>query len=321
MNSADYLKGLGDKKILVIGDVMLDEYVNGEVTRISPEAPAPILDLVSRAVFPGGAANTASNVKSFDVDVHIIGVIGDDDAGKRLTTILKKKGINTDGLYTDTGRPTTLKTRIMSGNHQIVRVDEENREDISLELVKKIIAHASKLLPEIDAVIISDYNKGVINHKLLDKLIPVIKESGKPIVVDSKVKDYAGYRGVTVITPSKAELGAATGIRMINQTSLRNAALKALSQLECEAVLANLEKEGVYLFEKNGGLTHMPQKNREVYDVVGVRDAIVSVFTLALTKGASMKEAAKLAGCAAEVVSGKPGSSTITIDEIIENLK
>ena len=320
MNLADFLKGLADKSILIVGDVMLDEYVKGEVSRISPEAPVPVLDVVSRSVFPGGAANTANNVKSFDVNVYIVGVIGSDDAGRTLAQMLKKSKINVDGLYTDPKRPTTIKTRIMAGNHQIVRIDEEKRNDLDDALIKKILDYVSKLLPDIDAVIISDYNKGVINSRLLDRLIPLIKEHNKPIVVDPKVKDYASYRGVTIVTPSKSEIGQVMGIRLINETSLRNAALKTLNQLECDAVLINLEKDGMCLFEKSGEMTRMPRDAKEVYDVVGVRDVIVSILTLALTNGANMKEACRLANCAAGVISSKVGASAVTIDEIRDNL-
>lgn len=306
--------------ILMIGDVMLDRFIIGTVSRISPEAPVPVVDFTSETLKPGGAANAINNIKTLGGDVIAAGVIGDDVNGRKLIDLLEQAGINTEGFIVIHDRPTTVKTRIMTGQQQIVRIDREKRHSIDYKHTHQILDFVKTKIDKIDAIIISDYDKGIITNKLLEGLMSLSKKYNKPVIVDPKVEHFMDYKGVTSVISNLRGASAATRISAINETSIRNMGQWILTQLECEYVLITRGKNGISLFEKKGDVIHIPTVVREVYDVTGVRDTITSVVALNLAVGAEMVDAATIANIAAGIVIEKIGTATVTKDELMHQL-
>jgi D-beta-D-heptose 7-phosphate kinase/D-beta-D-heptose 1-phosphate adenosyltransferase len=306
-----------DAHILVVGDVMLDKFVWGKVTRISPEAPVPVVDVVRETVVPGGAANVAANICALSGVVYISGVIGDDEGGEVLTEVLKGKGVETKGLIVDRSRPTTLKTRILAHSQQVVRVDREKREFVDEGILDQIIDYVKPYLSKVSVVIISDYGKGIVTPGLLEQLIPLCKEFNTAIIVDPKVGHYLSYKGVTLIAPNQDEAQDLTKQVISDEDSLVNVGRTILRDLGCEAVLITRGEKGMTLIEKTGDVSHVPTAAQEVYDVTGAGDTVVSVISLAISVGASIKEAAIIANLAAGIVVGKVGTAVVTKDEIL----
>lgn len=307
-------------RILAIGDVMLDRFILGTVSRISPEAPVPVVDLTSETFKPGGAANAINNIRALGGEVIAVGIIGDDVSGKKLIDLLKQSGINTEGIIVIQNRPTIVKTRIIAGQQQIVRIDREKRDCLDNEWVQKILGFVNTKIDDIDAILISDYDKGVITNKLLEDIIPLAKKYNKPVIVDPKVEHFLDYKGVTIVTPNIKEASAATGISPINETSIRNMGQWLLTQLECDTVLITRGKNGMSLFEKDGDVTHIPTVAREVFDVTGAGDTVTGVVALCLAVGAVMADAAIIANTAAGIVVGKLGTATATKEELKHQL-
>jgi D-beta-D-heptose 7-phosphate kinase/D-beta-D-heptose 1-phosphate adenosyltransferase len=321
MKLKDIISKFSEKSVLVLGDMMLDEFIKGEVSRISPEAPVPVVDVNSTYVMPGGAANTVNNLATLGAKVYVAGVIGKDAKGTKLKKMLEEKKIDTNGLIIDDKRPTTLKTRIIAHNQQVVRVDRENREEINEKTAGKLFNYIKSIITKIDAIVVSDYNKGTVTGGLLDTIVKLAKERECIVVVDPKVQNILNYRGSTVITPNQFEASAVVGIPIINETSIRNMGQKLLTMLECEAVLITRGKDGMSLFDKDGGVFHVPSIAQEVFDVTGAGDTVVSTFTLALVSGASMLDAAKLSNFAAGIVVKKLGTATVLPEEILKILE
>lgn len=307
-------------RILAIGDVMLDRFILGTVSRISPEAPVPVVDLTSETFKPGGAANAINNIRALGGEVIAVGIIGDDVSGKKLIDLLKQSGINTEGIIVIQNRPTIVKTRIIAGQQQIVRIDREKRDGLDNEWVQKILGFVNTKINDIDAILISDYDKGVITNKLLEDVIPLAKKYNKPIIVDPKVEHFLDYKGVTIVTPNIKEASAATGISPINETSLRNMGQWLLTQLECDTVLITRGKDGMTLFENDGAVIHIPTVAREVFDVTGAGDTVTGVVALCLAVDAVMVDAAIIANTAAGIVVGKLGTATATKEELKHQL-
>jgi D-glycero-beta-D-manno-heptose-7-phosphate kinase len=309
-------------KILVIGDLILDEFVWGEVSRISPEAPVPVVWVKSESFMPGGAANVANNIASLGANVYMAGIVGNDERAGILKEGLMKKGINIDGVISDDSRPTTLKTRVVANHHQqVVRIDREKIDGISASVLDKIIAYAKDIIDEIDAVIIEDYGKGVISAKLLREVLSIAKKKKKIITVDPKEEHFAYYKGVTALTPNHHEAGRAIGIKPKDSENILKIGKALVEKLKCEGVLVTLGENGMQLFQKNGAITHIPTVAQEVFDVSGAGDTVISVFTLALALGVDMKDAAYISNIAAGIVVGKVGIAVITQKELIERLK
>ncbi len=311
--------------IMVIGDLMLDKFINGTVSRISPEAPVPLVDVISETFRLGGAANAINTIRVLSGNVIAVGVTGDDWYGKRLTDLLKQIGVDTECVLVCKDRPTTVKTRVIAGQQHIVRIDREKRDAIGYEYTKTIMDYLSKKIEGIDALLISDYDKGVVTNKLLDGLIPLAKKFEKPIVVYPKVEHFLDYKGVTIVITNVEKASAVTGINQINETSIRNMGQWLLTHLECEYVLINRGKEGMSLFEKSGSITHMPSIAQEVRDVTGAGDTVASLIVLSLASGATkMLNSAVLANIAAGMAVEKFGSAAVTRDELkcqIDNLE
>jgi len=308
-------------RILVIGDFILDEFIWGEVNRISPEAPVPVVNVREQSYMPGGSLNVANNIRSLRGIVYPCGVLGRDLPGRVLHKAIRKQGIDTGGVIYDKSRPTTIKTRIIAHSQQVVRYDKESAHSIGRKDAEKIVDYVAKKLKDTDVIVIEDYGKGVITEELLKNVIQMARREKKKVVVDPKEKHFSYYRGVTAITPNHHEaFGAVRGSEETNLT-LDKVGEKLLDKLECDGVLITLGKDGMALYEKNGDVTQVPTAAREVYDVAGAGDTVISVFALALAAGADMKEAAKISNLAAGIVVGKVGVAVCTPEELMATLR
>lgn len=316
----DTVKKFSKAKILVLGDVMLDEFIWGKVSRISPEAPVPVVNITSESMTLGGAANVVANLNSLGGTVYLAGVIGQDRAGEIFKAELKKRRISNEGLVVDKNRRTTLKSRIIAHSQQVVRMDRENKENIDGKTREKLVNYVKNLIPRIDALIISDYGKGLITKNLLDELLPIFKKAQKYITVDPKLNNFFNYRQVTLITPNQPEVERALGIEIKNETDLFNAGREILKKLECQSLLITRGEEGMTLFEPDRKPVNIPTVAREVYDVTGAGDTVISTLTLALVAGVSKEEAAHLANMAAGIVVGEVGTATLTQKELLEKI-
>jgi len=311
-------------RILVVGDIMLDRYLWGNCTRISPEAPVPVVEISKEEHLLGGAANVANNIAALGGQTDLVGVVGRDNFAADLRSQLKTKKFNIDGVFTDTNRPTTVKTRIIAQTQQIVRADRENTSEISSRLNKKIMSHIDNDIDNISAVIISDYGKGVINKELLGKLIAACIKRDIFIAVDPKETHFFNYRQVSTLTPNHHEAGFVVGKKITDSKSLEQVGWLILDELKAQSLLITLGKEGMALFEngqtnKSGrSMTKIPTMARKVFDVTGAGDTVIATMTLAVAAGASLKEAAFIANVAAGEVVGEIGTAQVSKDRLKE---
>ncbi len=306
--------------ILVVGDLILDEFLWGKVDRISPEAPVPVVAVISENFIPGGAANVASNISSLKGCAHIIGLIGSDEKGQLLKEKLQKNGNCTDGIIIDKTRQTTLKTRILAHHQQVVRVDRETIRDIPLNLLKKIKDAVESEIARCRAVIIEDYGKGVITSDVIKYIVSLALKKNIPVIVDPKEYNFEFYKNVTSITPNQFEAGNAANIKITDGRTLEIAGRKILKMLNSESVLITLGGNGMCLFQKKSSPVHIPTVVREVFDVTGAGDTVVAVFTLAVASGYGLLDAARISNFAAGLVVGKIGVATTTVDEIEKSI-
>lgn len=308
-------------KILVIGDLILDEFIWGKVERISPEAPVPVVWVESESFMPGGASNVANNIAALGGKVYLSGIIGNDKNADILSTELKKKGIDLGGVIVDGERPTTLKTRIIAHHQQVVRVDRERVMPIEDNLCDQILSFVHQKINDIDALVIEDYGKGLITARLLSEIIPLARKHKKIITVDPKINHFSYYRGITSITPNTQEAEGISGIKIKTDADIDKVGKKVISELSSESVLLTLGENGMRLFTRGGKITHIPTVAQEVFDVSGAGDTVIGTFTLALACGASMLDAAHIANYAAGIVVGKVGVAVVTKDELLERIK
>jgi D-glycero-beta-D-manno-heptose-7-phosphate kinase len=308
------------KRIVVLGDVMLDEFIWGRVRRISPEAPVPVVEVERQTIALGGAGNVVSNLVALGADPSPFGTVGDDVDAERLRSAFNKLGVRTDGLVVDSGRPTTLKTRIIAHNQQVVRADRESRKVISEEIEERLVARFLSEIEIADAIVVSDYNKGLLTKGLLSRTLEAAHEHGLIACLDPKMRSFTQYQPVTVITPNNQEAGEAAGVIIEDEKSLVEAGRKLLGSIDCRAVLVTRGEEGMTLFTDGGEVTHIPTVAREVYDVTGAGDTVIATLALALSTGASPVEAAVLANHAAGVVVGKLGTATVTREELLATI-
>ncbi len=324
-----------NKKILVVGDVILDQYITGSVSRISPEAPVPVVKQEGHPRYtPGGSANVANNLSALGAKVLLVGRVGQDREEKILKKELRKRKIDISGLFTDKCIPTAIKTRIIAQHQQLVRVDREDTSSHGADgVANKILHFIEKKIDDVDAVIISDYGKGVVTKALVGKLSSLVRRNKKIITVDPKVEHFNFYNRATCITPNKKEAenairniiisndkGRLLKIKADKLTSLkdvRKAGSEILSHLKLESLLITLGEDGMCLFEKGKEPFLIPTKAKEVFDVTGAGDTVISVLTLSLTAGATKQQAAVLANYAAGVVVGKTGAVAVTAKEIL----
>ena len=308
-------------RVLVIGDLILDEFLWGDVSRISPEAPVPVVWVRKESFMPGGASNVANNLRSLGANVHSVGVIGDDERGSILKGELKTSGINTDGIFVDASRPTTLKTRVVAGHQQVVRIDKEKIEPLGGELVSRMAEYVSEVIDEIDAIIIEDYGKGVITPRLLEKVVALAKRKKKIISVDPKEEHFKYYRGISVITPNNHEASKAVGFPIKDEASLERAGKALLSKVGCRIALITLGENGMAVFQKNKSMEHIPTVAQEVFDVSGAGDTVIASYTLSLASGGSPTESAYISNFAAGIVVGKIGIAIVTPEELTDRIK
>jgi len=306
----DRFKG---KKILVIGDIMLDKYIFGKVDRISPEAPVQVVEVIKENYLPGGAANVASNVSALGGTVVLVGIIGNDNSGKILIEELKKRGIDIEGIFRDSEKPTIQKVRVLGQKQQLLRIDYEKKESVKEEIENKITNFLRKKKEEIAAVIISDYAKGIVTEGIMENLKTIF--SDKTIIADPKPKNFDFYKRVSLVTPNVKEAK-----EMTNKENIEEMGKELIKKLN-SSVLITRGEEGMSLFELNGSTRHIPTKAKEVYDVSGAGDTVVATLALALASNATIEEAAILANHAAGITVGKIGTSTVTIKEIKRSIE
>lgn len=312
-----------NKKIMLIGDMIADVYLEGQISRISREAPVLILEHAAENVVPGGAANAVHNTATLGGKVYAVGIVGNDFPGQELTRILGSKGVVTTGFIPDESRPTITKTRVMAGGQatvrqQIVRIDRESKAVLSPEIERKMIDYIQQNIPQMDAVVLSDYGGATVTQAVVEATIHACHLHRKPSIVDSRYKVMT-YKGITLVKQNESEAAAAVGLKALDDQSLLDAGNSILSDLQAEAVLITQGPDGMTLFEKSGKVTHISVTNvSEVYDVTGAGDTVVAAMILAVAAGAAYEEAACLANFAAGIVVRKPGTATATPKELRE---
>ena len=306
---------------MVIGDVILDRYLWGVATRVSPEAPVLVVDVEREELRLGGAANVAQNVRALGAIPVLIGVVGLDPAARSLKQELLAREVDSDGgIVSDEGRRTTLKTRIIAHHQQVLRADEETREALAPETVEELWRRVERALPEADAVLVSDYGKGVVSTALLDRLLPELTRRRIPSAVDPKEEHFGRYRGVSVITPNLAEAAQAWGRRIRTADDLMEAGFGLRQKLEAGAVLITRGEEGMSLFTADGH-THFPTRARRVFDVTGAGDTVVATIAVALAARAPLPEACVLANHAAGLVVAELGTAAASAAMLVDSLE
>lgn len=308
-------------RILVVGDVMLDEYIWGTVEKISPEAPVQVVEWKTNDLRLGGAANVAHNLAAMGCRVYLGGVVGADRRGETLRQLAADAGIDTTALVVDPQRPTTHKIRIIAQNHHVLRVDREIRQEISGEVAEKLCTCLGHIIQETDGVICSDYLKGVVSQGLLSFVTRLARAHNQWVIVDPKGQEYGRYKGVQVITPNRSEAEAACGFPFRGEADVEKGGMSLLRLLDCEAVLITRGKDGLFLCLKNGDHYHLPAQAREVYDVTGAGDTVVSFFALAAFVGTDLVSAARFANLAAGIVVGKVGTAVPSKEELLEKFE
>lgn len=310
------------KKIAIIGDVMLDKYVYGTITRISPEAPVPVVDIDTTEYRLGGAANVANNIKALDAEPILIGVIGDDyDSGHYLDAMRSLK-LSTVGIFQDKNRPTTAKTRVIAHSQHVIRVDSEIKENISPQMKKKILSFVKANLNDFAAVILQDYNKGVLTKEMITEIISMCKKAGKPVYVDPKFSNFFEYKDVTVFKPNRKEVGDALGMKLDDDEMVNLAGRKIIDRLNCEYVVLTRGEKGMMLFDKEKEKTvilNIPTKARKVADVSGAGDTVISTIAVMLAGGADIIESVMLANQAAGIVCEEVGIIPIYKKALIDS--
>lgn len=302
-------------KILVVGDLMLDHYILGDCSRISPEAPVQVVEVKREQNRLGGACNVAHNLIALGAEVELCGVIGEDRAGEVLLSNAKELGIGVELIYKDTQRQTTQKSRILVSNQQILRVDRENKEELDSEVLEQMFDLIASRIDEFDGVILSDYGKGVLGEEMTQRLIALANQSQKIILCDPKGSDYSKYKNATLLTPNKKEAREATGIEIDDREKLLLALKSLKTQCNLTYPLITLSEDGIGILEKES-LEVFPTLAQEVYDVTGAGDTVIASLCYSLSQGKSIQEACKFANLAAAVVVAKVGSATATQEEI-----
>jgi len=319
MNSENLLSVIGGHfrpRVLVVGDIILDRYVVGEVKRISPEAPIPVLNVERAELRLGGAGNVAANLRAMEAEVSIVSVVGDDSWGNDFCALLEEAGIDATGIVTVEGRPTVRKTRLMSGVQQILRVDWEERAAVEGDMAAALAAHASALVEGADAVVLSDYGKGLLGEAMCSHVLALAKERGLPVVVDPMGEDYSKYRGATLVSPNRREAELALGFALEDDEALTAGALELAEANGIESVVITLGAGGIHYRAADGTEGRVATKARAVYDVTGAGDTVVAQLALHLGAGTSLSDAVELANEAAGIVVGRLGAATVTREDL-----
>ena len=306
------------RRVVVIGDVILDRYLWGRATRVSPEAPVLVVDVEREEFRLGGAANVAHNVAALGAEPVLIAAMGEDGKADDLERQLRARGVDPDrGLVRDGSRRTTVKTRIIAHHQQVVRADRERADDIGDALERDVLSRVRRALPRCRAVVVSDYQKGVVTPRVMREVLSLARRRRIPVLVDPKVGHLALYRGVAVVTPNQLEAERGTGIRIRSAADVAAAGRRLLRTLSCRAALLTRGEHGMSLVERGKADVHIPTAAREVFDVTGAGDTVIATLALAFCAGARLAEAAMLANYAAGVAVGKLGTATVTPDEVL----
>jgi D-beta-D-heptose 7-phosphate kinase/D-beta-D-heptose 1-phosphate adenosyltransferase len=312
------IDNFGKTRILVIGDIMLDQFIWGKVSRISPEAPVPVVEVDNETTMLGGAANVVNNLVSLGGNVLLCGVVGDDPSGTRIISRLHELDVDTGGIAIEHDRPTSVKTRIIAHAQQVVRYDRETRIPLKPETINGILSFILEKKEGLSGIIVSDYGKGVVSRQLMDGVRSAISDCNFPVTVDPNVRNFPLYKDVTVITPNHNQAGEIAGREIVNEEDLRKVAKKFLNNKRCKALLITRGKDGMTLFEEEGRVTHIKSMARKVYDVTGAGDTVIATLALGLAAGIDIKSAAYLSNLAAGIVVGEVGTSIVKIDDLKE---
>lgn len=314
----DHFSGM---TVAVIGDIILDRYLSGKADRLSAEAPVPVVDVQDQSFSVGGAANVANNIRSLGARALLFGVVGEDAAAATVTGRLQELGMDTSGVLSDAGRPTTTKLRVIANGQQVVRADLESTAPIGADLERHILALLQEQIESVDAVILEDYNKGLLGPTLIGEIICLARDRQKIIVVDPKFDNFLEYKGVTLFKPNRRETESVLGIRIPDVDALRRVSESLMERLDCDNVMITLSEKGVALLERGGKFSILPAKVRAVHDTSGAGDTAVSAVTLALAAGASATESVTLANYAAGAICEKLGVEPVTIKDILEAIQ
>lgn len=317
------LAAFGSKRILVIGDLMLDEFIWGAVSRISPEAPVPVVNVTGESYYPGGAANVARNIRELTPHIALIGLAGEDPAGARLLELLQGSGIDVSGVQRIAGVPTTVKTRIIARNQQVVRVDRERRHSLDKAGLVRIMERVEQAIPRADAVVVADYGKGFLTQPLADHISIVARRHGTVLAVDPHPHTSLVWSGATAIKPNRTEAFLAAGIpsfpaadSSLQEEQLREVGKRLLQKWGCRILLITLGEQGMLLIEEGCPPYHIPTRARDVFDVSGAGDTAIAVLALALVSGAGARAAAELANYASGIAVAKLGTATVSLEEL-----
>ena len=316
------------RRITVIGDLMLDEFVWGKVGRISPEAPVPVVEVTGESFYPGGAANVVRNLREFVDRVAIIGLLGKDRSGQQLRELLSEQKIDTSNAVEEATFHTIVKTRIIARHQQVVRVDRERFVGLAASQIQEVVAAVRKSIPETDAIIFEDYGKGFLSTKLVSQIADAARSAGKIVAADPNPRNLVEWRGLTVIKPNRTEAFLAAGVSSgdsetapSQDADLKRAGETLLKKWETENVLITLGEQGMMLFQKKEAPHYIPSKAQEVFDVSGAGDTAIALFTLGLACGATPTEAAEIANHASAVVVSKLGTATVTREELMASFR
>ncbi len=308
-------------RVLVVGDIMLDQFVYGDVNRISPEAPIPILQVKHETNMLGGAGNVVRNIVGLGGGASLAAVVGNDPTGKKVRKLLEQNEVADDGLVTVNERATGIKTRYLAGTQQLLRTDHETVGAVDAKTAKKVISVAKQAMKHCDAVIVSDYGKGVLVPDVIESVIDAARTRGIPVIVDPKGREYWRYQGATIVTPNRAELAEAVGHPVTVQSDIVEAANSLVIEYDLKAVLVTRSQDGMTLVTAEGDVTHLPAEAQEVFDVSGAGDTVVATVAAAMAAGANMVDAAKVANVAAGIVVAKVGTATAYAADVISALQ
>ena len=308
-------------RLLVVGDLMIDEYVWGEVDRISPEAPVQVVSVKNEEYTLGGAGNVVNNLVALGAKVSVLGVTGTGRDGKLLLNRLNDLGADTGGVIQERSRPTTKKTRIIADHQQVLRIDRETKKDVAFSTFKSLTTLAEKIIPGVDLILISDYGKGLITRNLIADLVKIAKNNNKITIADPKGRDFTKYSGVSLLTPNSKEASLASGVEISDEKNIAAAGKILIEKSDIEKLLITCGKDGMVLFEPGRKPFKISTKAREVYDVSGAGDTVMAVLGLGMAAGLPLKEAITLANTAAGIVVGKVGTATVSKRELLQALK
>jgi rfaE bifunctional protein kinase chain/domain len=314
-----YISNSTKKRIAVLGDIMVDTYYWGSVSRVSPEAPVPVVDVERETSHLGGAANVANNIKTLGAEPILYGVIGNDEAGQVTIELLQNAQLSTEGIFKEPSRPTTVKTRIIGNNQQIVRLDKEVKTPISVLSEQQILA-SLEADNNLAAIVFEDYNKGMITESLIMSVMKFANEKKIPVLVDPKKDNFFAFKNGTIFKPNKKEAEQALGYSLHTDADIEKAGIELLKRLQSQYILLTLGEKGMMLFDSKGAISSVETKAKQISDVSGAGDTVIATLTVLLVGGASVSEAAFIANFAASIACSKSGIVSVTTEELLNQL-